>query len=88
MKVEFDRSFEKSIRKLSNRTIADSVEAVIQDVESAKSIEDIRGLKKLTGHKDYYRIRKGDFRIGFRLEGNTVRFIIVANRKDIYRQFP
>ena len=65
------------------------VEEVIAETESANSIEDIRGLKKLVGHKDYYRIRKGDFRIGFKLIANTtIRFIVVANRKDIYRQFP
>ena len=89
MKVEFEKSFEKSIRKLNNRNVAEIIAGIITQVEEADSINGIRGLKKLTGYKDYFRIRIGDYRLGFKLiDVHTIRFIIVANRKDIYKKFP
>jgi len=89
VKVEFDKSFEKSIRKLNNRNVAEIIVGIISEIEEADSITKIHGLKKLTGYKDYFRIRIGDYRIGFRLvDSMTIRFIIVANRKDIYKLFP
>ncbi len=46
-------------------------------------------VKKLKGYKDYYRIRVGNYRIGFRLhESNKVVFYRVKSRADIYKVFP
>ena len=38
--------------------------------------------------REYFRIRIGDFRIGLRLENDTLIFVRCLNRKDIYRYFP
>ncbi len=45
-------------------------------------------VKPMRGFKDHYRVRLGDYRIGFKKEGNTVIFMRVMDRKDIYRHFP
>ncbi|HAO10876.1 MAG TPA: plasmid stabilization protein, partial [Planktothrix sp. UBA8407] len=44
--------------------------------------------KKLKGDDNAYRLRVGDYRIGFYFDGETVTFARVLHRKDIYRYFP
>ena len=89
MKVVFDSSFSKSLRKLKVKWLKKKIEDTIVEAENASTIHDIANVKKLQGFKSFYRIRIGDYRIGIELEDNaTVRFIIVLHRKDIYREFP
>jgi mRNA interferase RelE/StbE len=48
--------------------------------------EDLSGnVRKLKGSRNQYRLRSGDYRILFELEGRTVIVYAVGNRKDIYR---
>ena len=48
--------------------------------------EDLAGnVKKLKGSRNEYRLRVGDHRALFALEGRTVTIYAVGNRKDIYR---
>ena len=89
MKVIFDRSFEKSLDKISDRNIKQNVEKVILQIEASSKIEAVSNIKKMRGYKSYYRIRVGNYRIGVELEtSNSIRFIIIAHRKDIYKLFP
>ncbi|MFN8844310.1 MAG: type II toxin-antitoxin system RelE family toxin [Chryseotalea sp.] len=89
MKVVFDKSFLKSIKKIKNTEVEQSIATVIQEVEQAHSIRDISSLKKLQGYKSYYRIRVGSYRIGIKLiDKTTVEFIVTASRDEIYRIFP
>jgi mRNA interferase RelE/StbE len=89
MKVEFDRSFDKSIKKLKDASIKTRLVRIIESVESAKALSEIQNVKKLSGFSTYYRIRIGDYRVGFEVvNSETVRFITVAHRKDIYSIFP
>ena len=89
MIVEFDESFFTSLRKLKNPEIHPKVLKVIENIEVAASIKEVLSAKKLKGYSYYYRIRKGDYRIGFELiDSSTVRFILIAHRKDIYSKFP
>ncbi len=58
-------------------------------MEEVESIKDISKLKKMTGHKLFFRIRIGDYRLGLELENNNLlRLIVIAHRKDIYKIFP
>lgn len=88
MIVEFDTSFEKSLDKVKDNTLLSKLEKIILNLESANSITDISGVKKLSGYKNYYRIRIGDYRLGFEKIGERSILIVVANRKDIYDIFP
>ena len=43
----------------------------------------------MKGFKNFYRIKSGDYRLGFELINNdTIYFIAFAHRKDIYKKFP
>lgn len=46
------------------------------------------GIKPLSGYKNYYRVKLGEHRIGFKKEGDSVIFMRVLDRKDIYKHFP
>ena len=64
MKVEYSKSFEKSVRKLSGK-ILDAVRNVIKEVKQADDIKQITDCKHLVGYKNVYRIRIGDYRAFF-----------------------
>ncbi|OOG75322.1 type II toxin-antitoxin system RelE/ParE family toxin [Algoriphagus sp. A40] len=89
MIVDFDKSFAKSLGKIKDQSVLKRIESVILKLESAERIEDLSNIKKLQGHTAYYRIKVGDYRIGFeKTDANRLTLIIALHRKDIYNQFP
>jgi mRNA interferase RelE/StbE len=89
MIVEFDRSFDKSLKNVQDPAILRRLKRVIVQLENSPSLLQVPNIVKLTGYADYYRIRIGDYRVGIELiNSTTVRFIIIANRKNIYTNFP
>ena len=88
MKTEFLKQFDKDAKNLAVQTVRDDVIKAIKNVEEATRKNEIKGLKKLTGFKNAYRIKINDFRIGIFIESNTVEFVRVVHRKDIYKVFP
>ena len=88
MKVEFKDSFLKDLRAVKDKSVLAKVKAAIETVEQADTPDKITHLKKMRGSREYFRIRIGDFRVGIRLERETLVFIRFLNRKDIYRYFP
>jgi mRNA interferase RelE/StbE len=86
MKIAIDRSFEKDVRKLPKQTQLQTKEIVGQ-VQAATLLSDF-GPTKMEGAKNAFRIRSGNYRIGFYLEGDTIVFSPVLDRKEIYRYFP
>ncbi len=89
MLVDIDKSFFKSLSKLNNSDLNLKVKSIIISVEQADSIHQLKQIKKIQGFKSYFRIKLGDYRIGIELIGNnTILFILIAHRKDIYSKFP
>jgi mRNA interferase RelE/StbE len=68
MKVAFTKTFNKQLAEINNKKLAQSVLTIIENVEKAKSLYEIPSVKKLQGHKAAYRIRSGDYRLGFFLK--------------------
>jgi mRNA interferase RelE/StbE len=88
MRVEFLSSFNKDLSKLSSAPVRKSLKKLIIILESAKSLSEIPRIKKLKGHSDAWRIRLGDYRVGFFYNNNIIQLARVLNRKDIYKMFP
>lgn len=88
MNVSFTNDFLKQLQALRDRKLADAVARVIDEVEAASSIREVRNVKKLKGHRSAYRIRVGDFRIGLFVLEDSVLFAAVLPRRDVYRKFP
>jgi mRNA interferase RelE/StbE len=88
MKVEFLAKFSKDIDKINTPYVKHAIAKAIEEVEKAQTIQEIKNVKKLKGAKIAYRIRIGDYRIGFYYERGLVQFARVVHRKDIYKVFP
>lgn len=88
MVVKIDQRFEKDTDRIKDKKLLLRVAQVIGQVMEAESLEKISSIKKLQGYKEYYRIRIGDYRLGLRLENDSVIFERFLSRKDIYKYFP
>jgi mRNA interferase RelE/StbE len=88
LKVAFRESFLKDLRAIKDQSVLRRIRECIETVEQVNKPSDIASLKKLKSQGQYYRIRIGEYRVGLRIEAETVTFIKVLNRKDIYRYFP
>ena len=88
MKTAFHASFLRDVKKLRDAKVRRAVGAAISNVEQAHSIDQIRGVKRLSGQGEHYRIRIGDWRIGLIIRGNVVSFVCCLNRREVYRYFP
>jgi len=88
MKVLFEKSFGRDLKKIKDKQLLQQVRGVISQVETAAAISDVSSVKKMQGYDSYYRIRVGDYRIGIEIVDGQVIFVCFLNRKDIYRYFP
>lgn len=88
MNYTFTKAFEKEFDKVKDKKLANALLDVIENVSQAKIVSDISQIKKLTGYKTFYRIKRGNYRIGIEVVGNSVIFITFDHRKDIYKRFP
>ncbi len=88
MNVRFKDSFDKDLAKLKDKTLLRRVKELIEFVERSRRLSDLRNLKKIKGGGAYYRIRVGDYRVGLTVDPNTITFVRLLHRKEIYRYFP
>lgn len=88
MILKIDQSFVKDTKKIKDKKLIAEILKCIEEIKTVDRLDEISGIKKLTGHKNYYRIRTGDYRIGIFLNQNEVELIRFLHRKDIYKFFP
>lgn len=90
MQVLFKPSFIKDAKKLPSFVYVEVKRICLTIFPSIESPRDLSGLdiQKLRGFRSYYKIRIGDYRVGFKVEDRVVTFMRVLHRKDIYRYFP
>jgi len=88
MKVAFLSRFGKDIDNIDDRTVKLKITHIIEQIEQARSIFEIPHVKKISGYKNTYRIKAGDYRLGFYYDGEVVEFARALHRKDIYKLFP
>lgn len=88
MNVIVTRQFEKDVEKELSKGLQLKVAALIEELQQASSLAAVSNVKKLKGYKTAYRIKIGDYRIGFVAEESTIKLSRIMNRKEIYRYFP
>ena len=88
MKVEFLKQFSRDLDRVTSKSVKQSVIRIIEQIEKVDSLDKIPNTKKLKGHKSAYRIRVGDYRLGFFFENSTILLARFLHRKDIYKIFP
>ncbi|MGD9630704.1 MAG: type II toxin-antitoxin system RelE/ParE family toxin [Pyrinomonadaceae bacterium] len=78
-KLRFGNRALKDLRKLDkhvSKRIIDRIEALKKNLSG--------DVKKLTDHSPNYRLRVGDFRVLFNIEGDTIQIQNVKNRREGY----
>jgi len=88
MKVLIDRSFEKDINKITDKKLLIAIADCIEDIQLKGKLSELVNCKKLTGSKNCYRIRIGDYRLGFIFDNNTVELVRFLHRSKMYDFFP
>jgi mRNA interferase RelE/StbE len=84
----FRESFDKDLSAVADAGLLRRIQKVIEEVEAARTFRDIRNLKRLDAKGKYFRIRLGDYRVGFVFESGAVTFVRCLHRREIYRYFP
>jgi mRNA interferase RelE/StbE len=87
MNVLFDKSFYQDIKAIHHPGLQNRLRSVIERIEQVESIQSLN-VKKLSGAKNSYRMRIGDYRLGFEVNGPNVVLVRFLHRKDIYKYFP
>ena len=87
MKVSYSKAFIKAIEKLSIDQ-KDTVSKIINQVKKAAVLSDIHNCRKLTGYKNVYRIRIGNYRAIFLfiILEDTVYFQYFLPRGEAYNK--
>jgi len=88
MKLEFRKSFLDDLKCIQDRAILRRVTNLIETWEQTETLAEVAHLKKLKGRGNHYRVRIGDYRLGFSVINDTVCLVRLLPRKDIYKYFP
>jgi len=88
VKVEFRKSFAKDLGKIRDQDLLDRIKVAIEEIENAENLLDMSNIKKLKADGDYYRLRVGNYRIGFIEDEEIISLVRVLHRREMYRYFP
>jgi mRNA interferase RelE/StbE len=88
VKTLFRESFDKDLAAVTDAGLLRRIQKAIEQVESARTFLEISNLKRLDARGKYFRIRVGDYRVGFVFEQSAVTFVRCLHRQEIYRYFP
>jgi mRNA-degrading endonuclease RelE of RelBE toxin-antitoxin system len=85
MNIEISRAFVKDVEPLPKHS-KKIILTVINEIQSAKKLYEIKECSKLKGVDDLYRIRKGNYRITFEYDGSSAVLKRVLPRGQIYKK--
>ncbi|MGA2176197.1 MAG: type II toxin-antitoxin system RelE/ParE family toxin [Verrucomicrobiota bacterium] len=88
MNTFFRESFDKDLSAVTDAGLLRRIQKIIEQVEAARTLHEIPNLKRLEAKGKYFRIRLGDYRVGFVFEQGAVTFVRCLHRREIYRYFP
>jgi len=88
MEVEYKKKFLKELSKLPLGYAKTIEEFVFDDLVNYSNLSDIGKVEKMTGYKNYFKIRFGNYRVGIKKENDCVIIETVKHRREIYKYFP
>lgn len=88
MEVKFSKPFEKDLKVIQEKKVILKIDEIVTQLNTASSLISIENIKKIRGHKNCYRVRIGDYRLGLMISGKEIWFARILHRKEIYRFFP
>jgi len=88
VRLKYEVSFEKDLKKIQDTNLLERIKTLINTIKKSNSTFDIPHIKKLKGHDSFYRIKMGNYRIGFEIVNEELILTRILHRKTIYRYFP
>ncbi len=88
MNIEYKKKFLKELSKLPTEYGQTIEEFVFDTFPTYTSLSEIGKVEKMTGYKNYFKIRFGDYRVGIKKENDTIIIETVKHRREIYKYFP
>lgn len=88
MEVIYLESLVKDLKKIKDKKLLSSLSKVFISLEEIDDLFKISSVKKISGHPEAYRIRIGDYRLGFYYSDNKIEIARFLKRNDIYKVFP
>ena len=89
MIVAYLPAFVRDLKRLKGTRDYERIRRLaFEEAPAWQGIEELPQVKKLTGQTGAYRLRIGDYRIGFYWDGEKLTLARVLHRKEIYRFFP
>jgi len=76
------------LKKIKDNSLRLKVANSLESIIKTESLDQVKQVKKLKGEESFYRIKIGDYRLGFVLEEETIIVLRFLHRKDIYKYFP
>jgi mRNA interferase RelE/StbE len=88
MVVQYNKKFLKDLSCIPKKEREKIENFVFDEINRHNNSTEINKLEKLSGYQHYYKIRFGNYRVGIKLEVETLTFERVLHRKEIYKLFP
>jgi mRNA interferase RelE/StbE len=81
--IEYLKSVKKDLKGIAHKNMA----AIFDRIESLRLSPNPIGSIRLTGDRDLFRIRSGDYRILYEIQPTRLVILVVrvAHRKNVYR---
>ncbi len=82
-------SFQQDLAKIKDTSILKRAKQAVDKLRAANTLREVTNIKAMQDFPTFYRLRFGDFRIGFRLiDENTIKLLAIDHRSKVYRHFP
>jgi mRNA interferase RelE/StbE len=82
--LKYELAFKPRVRKDLKALSSENTARVVQKIEEMRN--DLAGdVKHLTNATPEYRLRLGDYRVLFQIEGNTLVIYRIVHRREAYR---
>lgn len=88
MKTAYRKHFLKELSKLPLEYRTKIEDFVFKELPEAETISALGKLERMKGYPGYYKVRFGTYRVGLKLENDTLILERVLHRKEIYKFFP
>ncbi|MCP4605074.1 MAG: type II toxin-antitoxin system RelE/ParE family toxin [Proteobacteria bacterium] len=89
MEVQYRKAFLRDLKKLKRQPVYDRIfKLAFTTLLEADRLRDVAGVKAMRGYPNRYRIRVGDYRVGIKVQGNSIEIMRVLHRREFYRYFP
>ena len=88
MIIKARKRFITQLHKIKNLDLLNEVEFVVDYAAKSNVPENIPGFKWLTGYNSVGRIRVEKYRIGIRIDGQTLILICLMHKEEFYSNFP